>query len=188
MKTRTLAALALSTLAKFSGTAPAAADPAPAALYNKSILLAWTEHRVQRSDGGAIKKSTTNSDFAIYISSAGRLFSRFERRNSRSGRSNTSTLGPEGIAGFAGVGQGPRSTRFEGGQLISDNKMRSGARRILVEFDDQYRGCQLKIIYGKEGGAPLYHRAMDGRMYYILSTEIVSPTCEIKDGYSFAAE
>jgi hypothetical protein len=185
MKTRIFAALLLAALV---GTVRAVADPAPTALYNKSILLAWTEHRVQKSDSGTIKKSATNSDFVIFVSSAGRLFSRFMRQNYRSGRSNTSTLGPAGVASFAGVGQGPRSTRFEGGQLISDNKMKSGARRILVEFDDQYRGCQLKVIYGKEGGAPLYHRAMDGRMYYILSTEVISPTCEIKDGNVFAGE
>ena len=66
--------------------------------------------------------------------------------------------------------------------------MKSGARRIQAEFDSEYRSCALRVIYGKEGGAPLYHRAMDGRMYHILSTEIISPACSIKDGNLVARE
>ena len=40
----------------------------------------------------------------------------------------------------------------------------------------------------KEGDAPIYHRAMDGRMYTILSTDVISPACSIKDGNLIAAE
>jgi hypothetical protein len=97
-------------------------------------------------------------------------------------------LAPDGNISFAGTGQGLRTTRFEGGRLISDNKMRSGARRIQAEFDADYRTCTSRVIYGKEGDAPIYHRAMDGRMYTILSTDVISPACSIKDGNLIAAE
>jgi len=163
----------------------AAAD-APTALYNKTVVLTWTEHRVQRADSGEVHESTTVSNFAIYISTAGRLFSEFTRRNPRSGRSNSSLQGPDGATTTSGMGASARSTRFEGRQLISDSKMRSGARRILVEFDGGFTGCALMVIYGKEGGAPQYHRAMDGRMYHILSTDVISPRCQIKAGNAFA--
>ena len=89
---------------------------------------------------------------------------------------------PDGTISFAGVGQGPRATRFAGHQLISENKMKSGARRIQADFASDFRSCSLRVIYGKEGSAPLYHRAMDGRMYTILSTDVISPRCSIQDG------
>jgi hypothetical protein len=91
-------------------------------------------------------------------------------------------MAPEGDTQFAGVGQGPRTARFEGRQFISENQMRRGARRIQAEFDGSYRTCTLRVIYRKEDGARLYHRAMDGRMYYILSTDVVSPKCRIEEG------
>ena len=187
MQARILACLAL--FGWMLGSAgPAAADPAPAALHNKTVVLTWTENRSQQADSGEVKRSTTTSDFRTYVSGAGRLFSRFTRTDLRSGRSNSSELAPDGNISFAGTGQGLRTTRFEGSRLLSDNKMRSGARRIQAEFDADYRTCTSRVIYGKEGDAPIYHRAMDGRMYTILSTDVISPACSIKDGNLIAAE
>lgn len=160
----------------------AAADPIPGALFGKTIVLSWTENRSQRAETGEIRNSTTASDFRVYVSSAGRLFSRFTRKNGRSGRSNSSAIAGDGDARFEGTGQGPRTTHFEGRQFVSENQMKSGARRIQAEFDGSYRSCTLRVIYGKENGAPLYHRAMDGRMYYILSTEVISPKCVVEEG------
>jgi hypothetical protein len=159
-----------------------AAESAPSELYGKTVILSWSEHRVQKTQAGDIKKGTTSSQFRVYISTAGRLFSTFERRNAATGRSNKSDQGPDGGTTVSGVGQGSRSTRFEGGQLLSENAMRSGARRIQAAFDSNYRNCTLQVLYGKQAGAPLYHRAMDGRMYTIISTEVISPTCSISDG------
>jgi hypothetical protein len=169
-------------LFELGGSVAPAAEAAPVTLYNKTVVLTWIENRSQKSDMGEVKNSTTASDFRLYVSSAGRLFSRFGRENTRSGRSNKSEMSPDGQTGLAGVGQGQRSARFEGHLFISENRMKSGARRIQAAFDDQYEKCELKVIYGKEGDAPLYHRAMDGRMYHILSTEVLVPKCSIHKG------
>jgi hypothetical protein len=174
--------LVLGLLLAFSESAAFATDSAPSTLFGKTVVLSWTENRTQRSDAGDVKKSTTVSDFRVYISSAGRLFSRFTRENARSGRSNSSAAAPDGDVEFGGVGQGSRTSYFEGRQFISEHQMRSGARRIQANFDSSYRSCTLRVIYGKEGGAPLYHRSMDGRMYYIVSTNISSPKCAIEAG------
>jgi hypothetical protein len=164
----------------------AAAEEAPAALYGKSVVITWTEGRLQRSDAGQMRNGTSRYDFVIYISSAGRLFSEFDVKSLSSGRSNSAIQGPTGEATVAGVGASKQSIHFEDGQLISENRMRSGARRVLIQFDKDYRSCRATIIYGKEGGAPEYHRAMDGLMYTILSTEVTERTCHIRDGNSFA--
>ncbi len=185
MATRSLILLALAGLGL---AVPALAGPAPAALYGKTVVLAWTEHRSQRTDAGQVSNSTTRSSFLVYVSSAGRLFSRFVRADARSGRSNSSLLGPGGDTTMAGQGASHQTTHFEGNRLISDNAMRSGARRILAEFAAGFRTCSLRVIYGKENGALQYHRAMNGKMYYILSTEVISPTCAVREGNVFAAE
>jgi hypothetical protein len=158
------------------------AEDVPAALHNKSVVLSWTEYRVQKADAGDIARSTTHSDFRVYISSAGRLFSRFTRQNPKSGRSNTTALSPDGKLTASGVGQGRRTARFDGRQLVSENSMSSGARRIQADFDASFRRCTLRVIYGKESGADQRHRGMDGRMYTIISTDVSAQSCTIRDG------
>ena len=165
----------------------AASQSAPTALHNKTVVLTWIENRTQKSEFGEVKRSTTASDFRVYISSAGRLFSRFTRENTGNKRSNKSEMSPDGSTGLSGVGQGQRTARFEGRQFVSENKMRSGARRIQAEFDEGFAKCELRVLYGKEGNALPYHRAMDGRMYHILSTEVLTPKCSIHDGNFVAA-
>ena len=140
-------------LVELSVAATAAADSTPTVLHNKTIVLTWVENRSQKSEMGEVKRSTTASDFRVYVSSTGRLFSRFTRENTRSGRSNKSEMSPDGKTGIIGVGQGERTARFEGYQLISENKMRSGARRIQADFDGDYQKCELRVIYGKDGNA-----------------------------------
>jgi hypothetical protein len=160
----------------------AGAQGAPAALHNKSVVLTWTEYRVQKADAGDIARSNTRSDFRVYISSAGRVFSRFTRHNPNSGRSNTSALSPDGKLSVSGVGQGSRTARFDGRQLVSENAMSSGARRIQADFDPSFRSCILRVIYGKEAGADQRHRGMDGRMYTIISTDVSAQSCSIRAG------
>src|ERR1041384_2440332 len=106
--------------------AAAASQFAPSALHNKTVVLTWIENRTQKSEFGEIKRSTTASEFRVYVSSAGRLFSRFTRENTGNKRSNKSETSPDGSTGLSGVGQGQRTARFEGHQFISENKMRSG--------------------------------------------------------------
>jgi hypothetical protein len=160
----------------------AAAQSAPAALHNKTVVLSWSEFRVQKADAGDIARSNTRSDFRVFISGGGRLFSRFTRQNPKSGRSNSSALGPDGKMSVSGVGQGSRSARFDGQQLVSENSMSSGARRIQADFGAGFRSCSLRVIYGKQNGADQRHRGMDGRMYTIISTAVSAQSCTIRDG------
>jgi hypothetical protein len=167
----------------------AASDEAPTALYGKTVILAWSENRTTRKvDNGEIRQARVVSDFRVYVSSTGRLFSRFTRHDVRSGRSNGSSMSPEGDTQSEGQGSSKLTTHFEGHQLVSENQMRTGARRIQAEFGNDFRSCTLRVIYGKESGAPLYHRGMDGRMGYILANEVLSPRCSVTDGNRVASE
>ena len=182
MTSRTLAGSLAGLLLALLAPEAATADNVPAALHNKTVTLSWTEYRVQKADAGDIARSTTHSNFRVYVSSGGRLFSRFTRQNPKSGRSNTSALSPDGKMVRSGVGQGRRTARFDGRQLVSENAMSSGARRIQADFDASFRSCTLRVIYGKEGAADQRHRGMDGRMYTIISTDVSAQSCSIRDG------
>jgi len=70
----------------------AAAAP-PQALHNKTVVLAWNEYRVQRCDDGQTDRSNTGSTLQVYISDAGRLFSRLSRASG-----NTPTPTPQAAA------------------------------------------------------------------------------------------
>lgn len=162
--------------------APAFPQGVPAALHGKSVVLSWNEYRVQRGDDGHMSRSNTASRFVVYVSSQGRMFSKFSRQNPKSGRSNSSAQAPDGNTSVQGVGQNQRTTRFEGNQMVSENAMRSGARRIQATFNANFTGCTLQVIYGKDSGANQYHRAMNGKMYTILSTDVSGATCSIRAG------
>jgi len=165
-----------------AGAAPAVAQSVPSPLHNKSVVLSWNEYRVQRGDDGHMSRSNTGSRFVVYVSSAGRMFSSFARQNPKSGRTNKSELAPDGNTGVSGVGQGQRTMRFEGNQMVSENAMRSGARRVEATFNASFTSCALRVLYGKEGGANQYHRAMNGKMYTIISTDVTGATCSIRPG------
>jgi hypothetical protein len=168
------------------GCSPVFAD-APQQLYNKTIVMNWNEYRVQRADAGDISKTNTSSSLLVYVSSSGRLFTRLSRNNSR--RSNSNDLDPEGGNQRMGAGAaGNLKTSFEGQQLLIENSMKSGARRIQATFNSGFSGCSLTVRFGKEGGADIRHRGMDGRMYNIISTDVSAQSCSTKVGNVFAVQ
>ena len=157
---------------------------APKALYNKTILLSWSEYRVQVADAGDTKRNTTRSVLTAYISEQGRIFARLARNNSN--RSNNTDKGPEGDHTRSGQGASDLAPTFEGQTFAVRNQMRSGARSIQATFNAGFTSCSLRVIFGKENGEDLYHRGMDGRMYRIKSTDVSSPSCSIRSGNSLA--
>ena len=160
---------------------------APPQLHNKTIVMNWSEYRVQRADSGDISKTNTASSLLVYVSSSGRLFTRLSRKNSR--RSNSNDVDPEGGNQRVGAGAaGNLRSSFEGQQLLIENSMKSGARQIQATFNSAFSGCNLQVRFGKEGGADIRHRGMDGRMYNIISTDVSAQSCSTKVGNVFAVQ
>ena len=116
---------------------------------------------------------------------SGRLFTRLSRQGRQ--RSNSNDLDPEGGNQRSGGGAaGNLSAGFEGRQLLVSNSMSSGARRIQATFNPGFTGCGVQVRFGKEGGAEIRHRAMDGRMYNIISTDVSGQSCSVRAGNVFA--
>lgn len=163
----------------------AAFAQAPKELHNKTIALRWSEYRVQKADAGDTTRNTTSSSMTVYISDSGRPFVRLARQNNR-GRGNKTDRAPAGHEQKQGTGAGNLSPSFEGNALNIVSTMRSGARIVQATFGAGFSSCSLRVIFGKESGADLYHRGMDGRMYRIVSTNVSGTSCSIRAGNAFA--
>ena len=101
---------------------------APAELYGKSIVVTWTEERVQRQSGQTEFRSTSRTgEFAVYVSTQGRVFNRSTIKNSAARRGR----GREGSAERVGS-EGNSRVSFAGRSLIAIQISEHGARRILV--------------------------------------------------------
>jgi hypothetical protein len=155
---------------------------APAQLHGKTITMGWNEYRVQRCDDGQVKRGHTSSSLLVYVSEKGRLFTKLSRRGERGG-SNSTDVDPEGGNQRAGIGAaGNMKTGFDGSQLVIQNAMQSGARRIQATFDAGFAGCSVQVRFGKDGGGEIRHRTMDGKMCNIISTDVSRTACSIRTG------
>jgi hypothetical protein len=163
-------------------TAAASAAEAPPQLLGKTTVMSWNEFRVQRCDDGEMKRGHTSSSLQVYVSEKGRLFTKLSRRGGRGG-SNSNDVDPEGGNQRAGTGAaGNMNASFEGSNLVVQNAMQSGARRIQATFDAAFAGCSVQVRFGKEGGGELRHRTMDGKMCNIISTDVSGTSCLIRTG------
>lgn len=150
--TALVGALLLPTIAK-------AAD-FPSQLWGRSVVVYW-------SGGGQDQPSavSSNDQLSIYVSSAGRTFSRITAGGARATRSEQGPIG--------GTASTAVSVFFENGALLADVKMISSALRVVVAFDAVYGKCNATVIFGKEGSAPARWK------------DIKATGCSITDGNVF---
>jgi hypothetical protein len=156
----------------------------PQALYGKSVVVSWTEQRMQRRQGeGEFRAATRQGEFSVYVSSAGRIFNRASMTNPRRGRSGATER----------VGDTKnRNVSFEGRTMVViQHGASGGARRIVASFDDGFAGCTAEVIRGKEEGArAIVARSTitPGRAVEIASVKTTGVSCAVKSGNVFGGE
>jgi hypothetical protein len=181
-----LFALSCTVLAPWS----ARAGGAPPQLYNKSITLNWVEARTNKFPNGSVRHPVVHSNYGIYISSTGRVFSQIGRysqppRGTPSMQTGSS-VGPDGTVIKTSNSRYGRALSFAGRSIHTVWKYESGARRITVNFADDFGSCTAEIIYGKEDGVPgIVQRGMSTQLHMLVSINISSPICAIKNGNIF---
>jgi hypothetical protein len=156
-------------------------------LYGKSISVFWFESGAQNN--GSQRGRPQNLQIDVYVSTAGRIFSRL-----------VATLGNHrGFVGFnarpnAAAEQGPESggakvgnVDFAGHSLIMTSVFESGARRISVEFDEPFASCQAKVMYGKEAGHSTIRQPnmFGGQTVEIGAIQISGVGCTVRQGNVF---
>lgn len=158
---------------------PAAGAPIPAQLRDHSVSIDWTDDRTIRDPEGQTKKRTQTSSITIYVSTAGRIFSRFNR--STSARDTDSKLQVSSGAGDF------LHWSFEGDALSADQHFDRGARRVTIKFGAGFSDCSLSVLHGKEAGyGPIVYTGYNDRVKYeIVSIAVTSTRCSVTPGNVF---
>jgi hypothetical protein len=159
------------------------ANAAPSQLYSKSVVVSWTENRVQRPVGTATWASVSRSvSESIYISSAGRPFSRI----TFSGGRGSGDQDQVGVSGRNPTG-GAKVVQFQGRSLVTVLIYNGGARQIRIDFDPNFSSCSASVILGKSSGAGTFtlRSTVSGQMMEIQSQSTSGATCSIREGNVF---
>lgn len=162
----------------------------PPELLGKSVTVVWTASHELRNDLGQTYSTGSNNDLRIYISTAGRAFTKF--RTEGIARNNRGMVWENRQApdGSASSDLQKLSVHFEGGALVADSLMMTGARRFSITFDPSYSNCKLRVMWGKERGVPIRQRSIfySNRTVELLSAKPAGPAnCSVTLGNVFAA-
>jgi hypothetical protein len=167
----------------------------PGPLLGKSVNVTWTANRLQRFEsGGNVVSRALSVSLQIYISTAGRAFSK--EAVSFSGIGGVVPGGRRLQSGAVqrdrapDDGEAPRGVNVvhvDGRALVVDRQMVEGARRVSITFDPGYGSCNARVILARENGAgALRGRGhIGGRTFEVLSIEFSTPNCSVQPGNVF---
>ncbi len=161
-----------------------AAFAAPAQLYGKSIVVSWTENRMQTTDRSATPVAKTGSgQLSVYVSDKGRAFSRISMTVER-GRRGYASGQRDAVQGEGSA----RSVNFSGNSMtVAAPRGNAGAMMIRVTFASGFQGCSARVISGKSGGASYtrVHSMITGGTYDMYSIQTSGESCSIQGGNVF---
>jgi hypothetical protein len=183
--------LVISALIVLLPLAAHAASNAPAQLRGKSISVSWSEGRHQTSTEGQSRVTVVHTTFVIYVSENGRLFSQSHRAtmNSR-GQITHSTAHSKtkGDAIHTANSYYKPKGQFVGRTFVSQFQYESGARRLVLTFDESFGSCQVSLSFGKEDGAPgIVSRGSNGKLYMVDKVDVSGTSCAIRSGNALAS-
>jgi hypothetical protein len=165
----------------------------PSGLLGKSVTTVSSGSLVFRNDLNQTFTAVSNNRLQIYISSAGRVFTKWRSENVSNSLNNRRPSGQvwenqQAPDGSASSELQKITVHFERGALVADSLMVTGARRFLITFDPSYSNCNLRIIWGKERGIPVRTRSVfSGRILELLSAKPAKPpACSVTSGNVFA--
>jgi hypothetical protein len=160
----------------------------PQSLLGKSVVVTWSESRVQRAEGEAnFKEVHATHNMSVYVGSSGRIFSRL---------TNTMGLGSGRIDHIQERSAGApkfreRATTFSGQSMMVVQPFRQGGmRRLVIDFRDNFDNCSAKVSYVKEAGSltSLARSPITKQMVEIKSIEMSGETCSVLTRNVFSDE
>jgi hypothetical protein len=169
-------------------SAPGIAEsaPFPAPLLGKSVTLNWTTNEQRKFEGtGEITFPAFSDSLRIYISTAGRAFSRevFVRTGGGGGQRGSSTVSDQAPDDSRSSSGDQRIVHFERGALLVDNHLIAGTRHISITFGADYGSCNARVTYDRPGdGGPIRRKLINGRRYEVVSIQTSAPSCSIMSG------
>jgi hypothetical protein len=169
---------------------------APQQLYGKSVFLRWTEDLDVTDVDGHSKHVANSLAVGWYTSSQGRVFvqagiSGISRKGFAGGSRARMGAGwsrdpTGGVIKTGNVRYPPGSRHWQGHTLTVVKVFESGARQMVINFDDSFQSCTLNITYGKEHDMPgVISRGMNTRLYVSKTIKVSSTECKVTDGNMF---
>jgi len=157
---------------------------APSQLLGKSVIVSWSENRVQTTDRDAQPTAiSAQAELSVYISDKGRSFSRVTMSVTNR-RGNTRTGNRDAVQGEGSA----RSFSFSGNTMsASMPRGNAGAMQISVTFDAAFQSCSARVITGKSGGAQSTRvtSIITGRQYEFYSVKTSGESCRVQAGNVF---
>lgn len=163
-----------------AGSNVAQAGP-PSQLLGKSVVVNWSETRSQREDDNP-EFHTVNAShtLSVYISAAGRVFSR---------QVNSTRAGSGAMNQAPGQGGGIYATRvpsFSGQSMTIIGETRGGARRTVVNFDNSFTSCSATTGLGfQHGQTSITISPITGQRVEMRSATVSSVSCSLQNGNVF---
>ena len=157
-----------------------ASHAAPQQLYNKTMLVNMTVTIPGKGSDGSAANLPRSIQRVIYVSSAGRVFSRATRTVGRNQQQKE--RGPEQNAGDASG-----SLKFAGNRLVGVLPFRSGATMMNVDFDPSFQSCTVNVVVGRDSGKPIVWTGLNGVTYTSTGApQVGGLSCSIRDGNALA--
>ena len=150
------------------------ASSAPSQALNKSVRLSFTLSAPAKGSDGSTINAVRNVQQKLYISSQGRIFERSDRQENRNTGSRE---------------RAPTESRFRlgGNQLVGTFEHVSGATRIIVTFDSDFRTCSANLVTGAESGKSEQGKGLNGIVYTATGKPTYSNvSCSITEGNAFS--
>jgi hypothetical protein len=149
---------------------------APQGMLDKTITISFEASIPARNAAGQALTARRAVQRVMYVSSAGRVFSRTARQAGRA--SETKDVAPGGADG---------APRIEGNTIVGTLGFGTGASRMIVSFDGAFQSCAASVIVGRESGRALTWKGIDGNVYTATGPASVStPSCAMQPGNAFA--
>jgi hypothetical protein len=165
-----------------------AADAPPQQLLGKSIVVTWSESRVQRDEGKAnFKLVHATHNMSLYIGTSGRVFSRLTNTTGL-GSGNTDHV-QEQSASDPKVSQ--RATTFSGQSITVVQPFRKGGmRRLLIDLGDSFDKCSAMLSYVTEAGSltSFAWSPITKKMVEFKSIEMSDESCSVLSRNVFGDE
>jgi hypothetical protein len=156
---------------------PAVASAAPAELLNRTVTVSYSTAIPAKGSDGSTRTATRSSVRIIYISSAGRIFTRLTRRDS--GTTDTKDTAPEN----------PKNNlHFEGNKLVGVMTFATGAALMTISFEGGGQSCSAELVSGRDKGAFRF-KGLNGVMYEATGPATFSGvSCSIASGNAFGGQ
>jgi len=179
-----LSAFGAVTLANLAG----AVEAPPQQLLGKSIVVTWSESRIQRDEGEAnFKPVHATQKMSLYIGATGRVFSRLTYTTRRgSGRfeqvQENSAAAPKSSDRTATFG--------DQSMTVVQPFQQGGMRRLLINFGDDFDNCSAKVSYVTEPGSQTSSgwSAITKKMVEFKSIRMSGENCSVLGRNVFGGE